>query len=157
MNVATGRAELKPVMAGTEGNLEANIGNLNVPDEAVGEPATTIAWPEITLAKSGGTLDREAVFSRTAEMMAGSEFSRAWATATAISLEMYVAGIEEAAITTTGYADYDRADEDEVKNRPADRLLKIERDWDMLKTKSEKKRQPAPQPIGKTPNNVTGR
>ena len=67
--------------------------------------------------------------------MAGSEFSRAWTTATAISRERDVADIEEAAVTTTGAADDDRAEEDEVRNRPADKLLKVEHGWDMLKTK----------------------
>ena len=87
MNVATARDQLEAVMTGTEGNVEMNAGNLNVPDEPAGELATTIAWPQLTLAITGGTLDIEAEFSQTAEMMAGSEFSRAWATATAISLE----------------------------------------------------------------------
>jgi len=134
VNVATGREELEPVMAGTEGNVETNAGNLNVPDEATGELATTIAWPELTSAITVGTLELGAEFSRTAEMMAGSEFSRAWATATAISLEIDVVDIEEAAVTATGAADDDEAEEDEVRNRPADKLLKVERGWDMLKT-----------------------
>ena len=134
VNAATGRDELEPVMAGTEGKVEMNAGNLNVPDEAARELATTIAWPESTLAKTGETLDIGAVFSRTAEMMTGSEFSRAWATATAISLEKDVADVEEAAETTTGAADDGGATEEEGKNRPADRLLKVERGWDMLRT-----------------------
>ena len=136
VNAATGRDELEPVMAGKEGNVETNAGNLNVPDEAARELATTIAWPELTLAITGETLDIGAVFSRTAEMMAGSEFSRAWATATAISLEKDVADVEEAAVTTTGVADDDGAEEEEVKNRPAYMILKVERGWDMLEQKS---------------------
>ena len=41
---------------------------------------------------------------------------------------------EEAAITTTGAEDNGAA-EDIVKNRPADKLLKVERGWDVLRTK----------------------
>ena len=46
-----------------------------------------------------------------------------------------MADIEEATITTTGAEDDDRAEEDQVKNRPADKLLKVERGWDVLRTK----------------------
>ena len=134
VNAATGRDELEPVMAGTEGNVEMNAGNLNVPDEATRELATTTAWPESTLVKTGGTLDIGAVFSRTAKMMAGSEFSRVLAAATAILLQKDVADVEEAAVTTTGAADDGGAMEEEVKNSPADRLLKVEHGWDMLRT-----------------------
>jgi len=42
-------------MAGTEGNVNTNAGNLNVPDEAAAELVATIAWLELTLALSGGT------------------------------------------------------------------------------------------------------
>lgn len=49
-------------------------------------------------------------------MMAGIEFSRAWATATAISPERDVADTEEAVITTTGAIEDDEAEQDEVKN-----------------------------------------
>ena len=42
-------------MAGTEGNVDTNAGNLNVPDEAAAELAATIAWLELTLVLSGGT------------------------------------------------------------------------------------------------------
>ena len=68
-------------------------------------------------------------------MMAGSEFSRAWATATAISLEKDVADVEEAAVTTTEAADGGGAAEEEVRNRPAERLLKVEHGWHVLRTK----------------------
>ena len=54
VNVATGLDELELVMAGKEGNVETNADNLNVPEEAVGELATTIAWPELTLVLSAG-------------------------------------------------------------------------------------------------------
>ena len=43
VNAAMGQDELEPVMAGTEGNVKTNAGNLNVPDEAARELATTIA------------------------------------------------------------------------------------------------------------------
>ena len=137
VNVATGRDELELEMAGKEGNVETNADNLTIPDEAVGELATTIAWSELTLALSAWTLDIEAVFSRTPELMAGSEFSKAWATDTAVSLDIDKADIDEAAVTMTGAADDDGADDDEVENRPAEKLLTVERDWDILKTNSE--------------------
>lgn len=69
VNLATGQDE--PVMASTEGNVKTTAGNLNVPDKASGELATSIAWPKLTLAISGRKLDIEAVFLQTAEMMAG--------------------------------------------------------------------------------------
>lgn len=75
-------------MASTEGNVKMTAGNLNVPDKASGELATSIAWPELTLAISGRKLDIEAVFSQTAEMMAGNEFSSAWSMATAVLLQI---------------------------------------------------------------------
>ena len=115
VNVATGWDELERVMAGTEGNEETNTGTLNVPNEAARELATTIAGPELQMAITGGTLDTEALFSRTAEMMTGSEFSRAWAVAFAISLEREVADTEEVAVTTTGAAEDDGAEEDELR------------------------------------------
>lgn len=68
-------------------------------------------------------------------MMAGSEFSRVWASATEISLERDVAYTEEATVTTIGVAQDNGAKEDEVKNRPADRMLKVERGWEMLTKK----------------------
>lgn len=46
---------MEPVMAGTEGNIGTNAGNLNVPDEAAAQLAATIGWPGLTLALSGGT------------------------------------------------------------------------------------------------------
>ena len=72
-------------------------------------------------------------------MMAGSE----------LSLDVDVVDIDKATVTVTGAADNDRADEAEVKNRPADKLLKVERGWDILKTNSERKRHRAPQPLEK--------
>ena len=44
---------------------------------------------------------------------------------------------EEVAVTTNGTAKDDRAEEDKVKNRAADKLLKVnECGWDMLGTKN---------------------
>ena len=98
--------------------------------------------------------------------------------ATAISLEIDEADMEEATITTTWAADDGGEDEDEVKNRPANMLLKVKCSWDILKTKShdsqinkkgplatracnamDKKKMPATasQSLGKNPNNLTGR
>ena len=66
--------------------------------------------------------------------MAGNKFCWVWATATEISLEKDVAYTEEAAVTIFGIAEEDGAEEDEVKNRPADKLLKVESGWKMLRT-----------------------
>ena len=153
VNVAMGWDELELVMAGMEGNVNTNAGNLNVPDEATEELAATIAWPGLTLALSCGMLYIEAVFSRTAEMMAGSKFSKVWATITAILLDIDAVDIDKAAVTVTGAADDDGADKDKVKNRPAHKLLKVKHSWDNLKTNSERKCQPAPQPLEKNPKN----
>ena len=68
-------------------------------------------------------------------MVASSEFSRRWAMAPAILLERDVEGTEDAAISTTGGGEDDGATEDVVKNRPANKLLKVECCWDMLRTK----------------------
>ena len=127
VNVATGQDE--PVMASTEGNVKTNAGILIVPDKALGELATSIAWPELTLAISGRKLDIEAEFLQTAEIMAGNELSRAWSTASAILLEVDLTDIEEATITTTGAADDDGANGDEVKKKKASRQAFEGRKW----------------------------
>lgn len=49
-------------------------------------------------------------------MMAGSESSNAWATATAISLEKDLEDTEDATVTTTWAAEDDGAKEDIVEN-----------------------------------------
>ena len=73
-NASTGRAEVEPVVADTDGNVDTNAGNLNVPEEAANEPATTIAELEQTLVVTGGgALDSGTVLSRIAAMMVGSE------------------------------------------------------------------------------------
>ena len=68
--------------------------------------------------------------------MAGNKFCWVWATATEISLEKDVAYTEEAAVTIFGIAEEDGAEEDEVKDRPTDKLLKVESGWEMLRTKN---------------------
>lgn len=52
--------------------------------------------------------------------MAGTEFSTVWVTTL---LQRDVAGAEEATITIAEVAEDDRAGEDKVKNRQADKLL----------------------------------
>lgn len=74
-------------MAGTGRKVETNDGNLNVPEDAAWEPATTIAELELTLVTAGEALDTGAELSRIAAIIAGSEFPRAVATADAISSE----------------------------------------------------------------------
>ena len=67
-------------MAGKEGKLATNGGNLNVPDEAAKEHATTMAGLELKLVIIGeGVLDTGAAFSRIAAMIVGNEFPMAWA------------------------------------------------------------------------------
>jgi len=52
----------------------------------------------------------------------------------AILLERDMEGTEDATISTTGGAKDDGATEDVVKNRPANKLLKVECCLDMLRT-----------------------
>ena len=47
MNEGTGQDELEPMMAGMEGSIETNAGNLKGPDKAMRELAAIIAWPEL--------------------------------------------------------------------------------------------------------------
>ena len=85
---STGRAEFEPVAADMDGNVDTNEGNVNVPEEAANEPATTIAGMEQTLdATTEGALDTGAEFSRIAGMIVGRELLNAWAIADAMSLE----------------------------------------------------------------------
>ena len=113
-------------MAATDGNVETNAGNLNVPEGAAREPAATIHVAELELAPvttSEGALDTGAVFSHIAAIMVGSEFSSAWAMATAILLEREVDAPVEAAVTATGTSEDGAVDEGAGKIMPADKLL----------------------------------
>jgi len=83
-NESTRQAESEPEMAGPGRKVETNDGNLNVPEGAAWEPATTIAELELTLVTAGGALATGAELSRIAAIIAGSEFPRAVATADAI-------------------------------------------------------------------------
>ena len=74
-------------MACTRRKVETNDGNLNIPEDAAWEPATTFAELELTLVTAGGALDTGAELSRIAAIIAGSEFPRAVATADPISSE----------------------------------------------------------------------
>ena len=115
-------------MAGTGHKVETIAGNLNVPEGDAREPAVTIAGLELTHVTTGeGALDTGAVFSRIAEMMAGSEFSSSWAMAAAISFEREVDSAVKAAVTITGASEDGAVDEGAVKNTPADKLLLVER------------------------------
>ena len=84
------REELELVMGGADRNIETIAGNLNGTEEAAREYATTIAGYQpmhVRVTTTDRALDLGTVFSRIAQMMASSEFSNTWATATAISLE----------------------------------------------------------------------
>ena len=120
------------MIAGMGGKVETNAGNLNVPQGDVREPVVTIAGLKLTPVTTGeGALDTGAVFSRIAEKMAGSEFSSAWAMAAVISFREVDAAVE-AAVTITGASEDGAVDEGAVKNTPADKLLLVERGWDIL-------------------------
>ena len=71
-------------MVGTGRKVETNDGNLNVPEDAAWEPATTVAALELTLVTAGGALETGAELSQIATIIAGSEFPRAVSTADAI-------------------------------------------------------------------------
>ena len=135
VNAAVRQDELEPVMASADGNVE-KLSFLNISNKAARELTLTIAGPELTFVKTNdGTLDMGAVFSVTTKMMAGSEFSRAWLTPTAILLERDVEDTEAPTATATGAAEDDGAAEDVVKNRPADRLSEVEHSWVTLMIK----------------------
>ena len=111
--------------------METNAGNLNIPEGDAREPAVTIAGLELTPVTTGeGALDTGAVFSRIAEMIAGSEFSSTWAMVAAISFEREVDAAVEVAVTTciTGASEDGAVNEGAVKNMPADKLLLVDRD-----------------------------
>ena len=125
---STGRAEFEPVAADMDGNVDTNEGNVNVPDEAAKEPATTIAGVEPTLdVTTEGALDTGAELSRIAAMMVGRELLNAWAIAHAMSLENDEDVPVEAAETTTLAAE-EEGEEVHVEGiTPADKLLYVER------------------------------
>ena len=65
------------MVADTEGNVDTNVDNVSVPEEAANEPATSIAGVEQTLdVTTDGVLDTGAVLSRIAAMMVGRELLR---------------------------------------------------------------------------------
>ena len=99
---STGRAEFEPVVADMDGNVDTNEGNVNVPEEAANEPATTIAGVEQTLdVTTEGALNTGDELSQVAAMMVGRELLNAWVTADAMSLENDEDVPVEAAETTT--------------------------------------------------------
>ena len=82
---STGRAELESVVADMDGEVDSNAGNVHVPEEAVIEPATTVAGVEQTLdVTTEEALDVGAALSRIAAMMVGKELLNAWAIAEAM-------------------------------------------------------------------------
>ena len=121
---STGRAELEPVVADTDGKVDTNAGNVHVPEAAAIEPATTVAGVEQTLDETTeGTLDTGAALSRIAAMMVGRELLNAWAIADAMSLENDEDVPAEAAETTT-LAVEEEGEEVHVDGiTPADKLL----------------------------------
>ena len=74
-------------MAYMGGHVQINDRNLNVPDDAAKEAATTIAVLELTLKTAGGALDTGVELSQIAAIIVGSEFPRAVTTADDISSE----------------------------------------------------------------------
>lgn len=64
MNEGTGQDELEPVMAGMEGSIETNAGNLKRPDKAMRELAAIIAWPQLigNIRRDAGHTRRSCIF-----------------------------------------------------------------------------------------------
>ena len=121
---STGRAELEPVVADTDGKVDTNAGNVHVPEAAAIEPATTVAGVEQTLdVPTEGTLDTGAALSRIAAMMVGRELLNAWAIAEAMSLENDEDVPAEAAETTTLAAEEEVEEVHVDEITPADKLL----------------------------------
>ena len=121
---STGRAELEPVVADTDGKVDTNAGKVHVPEAAAIEPATTVAGVEQTVdVKTEGTLDTGAVLSRIAAMMVGRELLNAWAIADAMSLENDEDVPAEAAETTTLAAEEEGEEVHVDGITPADKLL----------------------------------
>ena len=124
----TGRAELELEVADTDGNVDANEGNVNIPEEAANESAMTIAGVEQTLdVTTEGALDTGAELSRIAAMMVGRELLNAWEIADAMSLENNEDVPAEAAETTMLAAE-EEGEEVHVEGiTPADKMLYVER------------------------------
>ena len=121
---STGRAELEPVVADTDGKVDTNAGNVHVPEAAAIEPATTVAGVEQTLdVTTKGTLDTGAALSRIAAMMVGSELLNAWTIADAMSLENDEDVPAEAAETTTLAAEEEGEEVHVDGITPAEKLL----------------------------------
>ena len=121
---STGRAELEPVVADTDGKVDTNAGNVHVPEAAAIEPATTVAGVEQTVdVTPEGTLDTGAALSRIAAMMVGRELLNAWAIADAMSLENDEDVPAEAAETTTLAAEEEGEEVHVDGITPADKLL----------------------------------
>ena len=100
------------MVADTDGNVDTNAGNLNVPEEAANEPATTTAELEQLLVETaGGAIDSGAVLSN------------AWAIADAISLERDEDVPAEAAITAVVAEEEEGDDVHVVAIIPAVKLL----------------------------------
>ena len=93
-------------MADRDGNIVSNGGKLNVPEAR--ELATTKGARHIGRIFVNRWID------------GWHEFSTVWVTTL---LQRDVAGAEEATITIAEVAEDDRAGEDKVKNRQADKLL----------------------------------
>ena len=123
-------------MAGTGGNVETNDGNLNVPDDAAKEPATTIAALELTLETASGALDTGAELSRIPAIIVGSEFPRPVAMANAISSESEE---DVPAVTTTDAADDEGEEVQAVQMKTAAKLLLVEHERTMTDSHRSRK------------------
>ena len=63
-NYSTGQAKIGLVVAGTDRNVETNVDNLNISEEAIRQPAMTIAGLKLTSdVTSIGTLETGAELS----------------------------------------------------------------------------------------------
>ena len=117
---STGQAELESVVADTDGKVDTNAGNIHVPEEAVIEPATTVAGVEQRLdVTTEGAHDVGAALSQIAAMMIGRELLNAWA----MSLENDADVPAEGAKTTTLAAEEEGEEVHVDGITPADKLL----------------------------------
>ena len=119
-----GLAEIEPVVADMDRNVDTNASNVNVSEEAANGPATTIAGLEQRLViTTGGGLDTGAVLSWITVMMVDSELPNTWAIADAISLERDEDLPAEAANTATVAAEEEGEDVQVVGTMPTVKLL----------------------------------
>lgn len=103
---STGQAKFGLVVAGMDREVETNVDNLNISEEATRQPAMTIAGLELrSNITSVGTLETGAKLSWIATMIIRSELPNAWAIPVAISVDRDKDAPVDGIITVTEAAD----------------------------------------------------